>query len=64
MGREEGNNGVGVGGGEGGEEGGGVEGASVEEVGGSCGSRGISNGAYTCEDWREVEYVRRPDLRV
>jgi hypothetical protein len=34
---EEGDNGVGVGSGDGGEEGGGVEGACVEEVGGFCG---------------------------
>lgn len=32
MGREERDNGVGVGGGDGGEEGGGVKGAGVEEV--------------------------------
>lgn len=37
VGREEGYDGVGVGGGDGGEEGGGVEGAGVEEVRGFCG---------------------------
>jgi len=45
VGREEGDDGVGVGGGDGGEEGGGVEGASVEEEGGSCGVKEVSNGA-------------------
>ena len=44
VGREEGDDGVGVGGGNGGEEGGGVEGASVEEVGRFYGARGVSNG--------------------
>ena len=64
---------MGVGGGDGREEGGGVEGAGVEEVGGFCGVRELSNGAYI--DARtgakietlvlgELEYVRRPDLRV
>jgi len=70
MGREEGDDGVGVGGGDGGEEGGGVEGAGVEEVGGFCVVRNISNRGYRCKDWSEnrdlweLEYVRRPDLRV
>jgi hypothetical protein len=36
VGGEEGDDGVGVGGGDGGEEGGGVEGAGVKEVGGFC----------------------------
>ena len=43
MGREEGDDSMGVGGRDGGEEGGGVEGAGVEEVGGFCGVRDISN---------------------
>jgi hypothetical protein len=43
MGREEGDDGMGVGGSNGGEEGGGVEGASIEEVGGFCEVRDISN---------------------
>ncbi len=42
MRREEGDNGVGVGGGDGGEEGAGVEGAGVEEVGRFCRVKGIS----------------------
>ena len=37
MRREEGDDGVSVGGGDGGEESGSVEGAGVEEVGGFCG---------------------------
>lgn len=41
MGREEGDDGVGVGGGDGGEEGRGVEGAGVEEVRGFCGVREV-----------------------
>ena len=51
VGREEGDDSVGVGGGDGGEEGGGVEGASIEEVWGFCRVREVSNGAYRCEDW-------------
>lgn len=51
MGREEGDDGVGVGGGNGGEEGGGVEGAGVEEIWGFCRVREVSNGAHRCEDW-------------
>jgi hypothetical protein len=43
MGREEGDDGMGVGGSNGGEEGGGVEGASIEEVRGFCEVRVISN---------------------
>ena len=72
VGRDEGDDGVGVGGGDGGEEGGGVEGAGVEKVGGFCGVRKINNDADRCEDWSgnrdislgELKYVRRPDLRV
>jgi hypothetical protein len=70
MGREEGDDGLGVGGGDGGEEGGGVEGAGVEEVGGFCVDRNISNRGCSCKDrsenrdLRELVYVRRPDLRV
>jgi hypothetical protein len=52
MRREEGDDGVGVGGGDGGEEGGGMEGAGVEEVGGLCEVGNISNRVYRCEDWR------------
>lgn len=48
MGSEEGDDGVGVGGGDGGEEGRGVEGAGVEEVGGFCEVRNISNRGYRC----------------
>ena len=43
VGREEGDNGMGVGGRNSGEEGGGVEGARIEEVGGFCGVRFISD---------------------
>lgn len=43
MGREEGDDSMGVGGRNGGEEGRGVEGASIEEVGGFCEARDISN---------------------
>jgi hypothetical protein len=52
MGREEGDDGVGVGldGGDSWEEGGGMEGAGVEEVGGLC---EVNNHAYRCEDWSE-----------
>jgi hypothetical protein len=39
-----------VGGRDGGEEGGGVEGASIEEVGGFCGGRNISDRMYRYED--------------
>ena len=46
MGSEEGDDGVGVGGGDSGEEGGGMEGAGVEEVGGFCGVDDISNRTY------------------
>ena len=53
MGGEEGDDSMGVGGRDGGEEGGCVEGAGVEEVGGFCGVRNISNHGYRCEDWRE-----------
>ena len=53
MGREEGDDGMSVGGGDGGKEGGSVEGAGVEEVGGFCGVRNISNHWYRCEDWGE-----------
>ena len=44
---------MGVGGRDGGEEGGGVERARVEEVGGFCGVRDISNYGYRCEDRSE-----------
>jgi hypothetical protein len=72
VGGEEGDDGVGVGGGDGGEEGGGVEGAGVKEVGGFCGVREVSNDAHRCEDWSgnrdislgEFKYARRPDLSV
>lgn len=47
MGREEGDNGVGVGGGDGGEEGGGVKGAGVEEVGRFCRFGDVSTYAYS-----------------
>ena len=53
MGREEGYDSMGVGGRDGGEEGGGVERAGVEEVGGFCGVRDISNYGYRCEDRSE-----------
>jgi len=43
MGREEGDDGMGVSGGDGREEGEGVEGAGVKEVGGYCAVRNISN---------------------
>jgi hypothetical protein len=43
MRREEGDDGMRVGGSNGGEEGGGVERASIEEVGGFCEVRDISN---------------------
>ncbi len=42
MGGEEGDDGVGIGGGDGGEERGGVEGAGVKEVGGFCGVREVT----------------------
>ena len=50
IGREEGDNSMGVGGRDGGEEVGGVEGAGVEEVGGFCEVRDISNHGCRCED--------------
>lgn len=42
MSREEGDDGVGVGGGDGGEERGAMEGASVEEVGRFCRTRSLA----------------------
>lgn len=47
-----------------------MEGAGVEEVGGFCVDRNISNRGCSCKDrsenrdLRELVYVRRPDLRV
>lgn len=64
VGREEGDDGVGVGGGNGGEEGRGVEGAGVEEVGGFCGFSEISNGACRCEDWSGNQDIRFGRIRV
>ena len=70
MGREEGDDGMGVGSRDGRKERGGMEGAGVEEVGGFCGVRNISNRGYRYENWSEdrdfweLENVRRPDLRV
>jgi len=62
IGREEGNDSMGIGGSNGGEEGGGVEGASIEEVGGFCGGvRDINNHGL---EMRGLEYILRPDLRV
>jgi hypothetical protein len=49
MGREEIYNGMGVGGSNGGEEGRGVEGASIEEVGGFCEVRDVSDYRWKCD---------------
>ena len=50
MGREEGDDSVGVGGGDGGDEGGGVKGAGIEEVGGFCRVRDVSNRTLSYSD--------------
>ena len=72
VGRAEGDYGVGIGGGDSGEEGGSMKGAGIEEVGGFCGGRNVSNDAYICDYWSEnrdgssgrVGNIRRPDLRI
>jgi hypothetical protein len=72
VGGEEGDNSVGVGGGDSGEKGGCMEGAGVKEVRGFYTVREVSNDAYRYADWsgnrdislREFKNIRRPDLRV
>ena len=50
IGREEGDDSMGVGNGEGGEEGPRVERAGIEEVGGFCGVRDVSNHMHRDEN--------------
>ena len=58
IGREEGDNSMGVGGRDGREEGGGVEGAGVEEVGGFCEIRDISIMGIDTRTGAKIEIYR------